>query len=115
VLAGNKGYKMDAAKRLGFADEYLELDRADPDAQWNKLKEDNPHGFDAVVSYNKDGWSEGTNCFYDKIEATGNPKVANNSINFVRRGGKLLVYGVYGNQDQVHWSPYKIFSDEIEV
>ena len=50
VLAGNKGYKMDAAKKFEFADEYVELDRANPDAGWSKLKEENPYGFDAVVS-----------------------------------------------------------------
>ena len=49
VLAANKGIKMDIAKSLGVADEYIELDRANPEVQWKNLKEDNPYGFDVVV------------------------------------------------------------------
>jgi len=41
---------MDIAKKLGAADEYLELDRSNPGSQWEQLKKDNPYGFDAVVS-----------------------------------------------------------------
>lgn len=50
VLAANKGIKMDIAKSLDVADEYLELDRSNPEAQWKQLKENNPYGFDVVVS-----------------------------------------------------------------
>jgi threonine dehydrogenase-like Zn-dependent dehydrogenase len=37
------------------------------------------------------------------------------SINYVRRGGKLVVYGVYANKDRVSWPPSKIFGDEITI
>ncbi|KAG8932067.1 N-terminal acetyltransferase A complex catalytic subunit ard1 [Tulasnella sp. 419] len=97
VMAGNKGTKMDLAKSLNVADEYIELDRSNPEKQWEQLKADNPYGFDAV------------------IEATGNEAVIDRSIQYVRRGGKLLVYGVYSNEDRVHWSPAQIFKDEIEI
>lgn len=50
-----------------------------------------------------------------QIEATGSEKVANEAINYVRRGGTLMVYGVYDNSALVHWSPSKIFVDEIRV
>jgi len=50
-----------------------------------------------------------------KVEATGNEQVANDSINYVRRGGTLMIYGVYSNSDRVHWPPSKIFGDEIKV
>ena len=72
VIASNKGVKMDIAKQLNAADEYIELDRQNPEGQWQKLKEDNPYGFDVVV------------------EATGVEKLANDSINYVRRGGTKL-------------------------
>ena len=49
VLAANKGVKMDIARSINAADEYVELDRANPDTQWKKLKDDNPFGFDVVV------------------------------------------------------------------
>ncbi|KAG1736044.1 chaperonin 10-like protein [Suillus occidentalis] len=63
--------------------------------QWQKLKDDNPYGFDVV------------------IEATGVEKIADMSIRYVRRGGTLMIYGVYENKALVHWSPSKIFGDEI--
>jgi D-arabinitol dehydrogenase (NADP+) len=97
TLAANKGIKMDIAKQLDAADEYIELDRQNPGPQWAKLKGDNPHGFDVVV------------------EATGVERLANEAINYVRRGGTLMIYGVYENKALVHWPPSKIFSDEIRV
>ncbi|PBK70908.1 GroES-like protein [Armillaria solidipes] len=97
VIAANKGIKMDIAKSLDAGDEYIELDRQHPEAQWKKLKDDNPYGFDVVV------------------EATGVEKLANESINYVRRGGTLMLYGVYENKAQVHWPPSKIFGDEIKI
>jgi D-arabinitol dehydrogenase (NADP+) len=97
VIAANKGIKMDIAKNLDAGDEYIELDRQNPQAQWAKLKQDNPYGFDVVV------------------EATGVEKLANESINYVRRGGTLMIYGVYEDKALVHWPPSKIFGDEIKV
>ncbi|EFP94222.1 uncharacterized protein PGTG_22572 [Puccinia graminis f. sp. tritici CRL 75-36-700-3] len=97
VLAANKGMKMDIARKIQAADEYIDLDRADAANQWAQLKKDNPHGFDVVV------------------EATGVESIVNDSINYVRRGGTLLVYGVYDNAARVSWSPTKIFSDEINI
>jgi threonine dehydrogenase-like Zn-dependent dehydrogenase len=58
---------------------------------------DHPHGFDIVV------------------EATGVEKLANDAINYVRRGGTLMLYGVYEKAALVHWSPMRIFNDEINV
>ncbi|GAT27421.1 alcohol dehydrogenase, zinc-containing [Aspergillus luchuensis] len=89
--------KMDLAKSLEAGDEYVALSRQDPSAQFQKLKEENPYGFDIVV------------------EATGSVKILEDSINYVRRGGKLVVYGVYSNKDRVSWPPSKIFGDEITI
>jgi len=97
VIAANKGVKTQIARQLEAGDEYIELDRDDPAPQWAKMKEDYPHGFDVV------------------IEATGSEKVANDALGFVRRGGSLMIYGVYSNSDLVHWSPTKIFQDEIKI
>ncbi|KAJ7599176.1 chaperonin 10-like protein [Mycena floridula] len=97
VIAANKGIKTRIAQELQAGDEYIELDREDPDAQWAKLKADYPYGFDAV------------------IEATGSEKIANLAINYVRRGGTLMIYGVYSNDALVHWPPSKIFGDEIRI
>ncbi|KII91229.1 hypothetical protein PLICRDRAFT_37962 [Plicaturopsis crispa FD-325 SS-3] len=97
VIAANKGIKTEIAKKLDAGDIYVELDRTDPDAQWAKIKEDHPYGFDVV------------------IEATGSEKIANESINYVRRGGTLMIYGVYSDASRVHWPPSKIFGDEIRI
>ncbi|TFY59066.1 hypothetical protein EVJ58_g6017 [Rhodofomes roseus] len=97
VIAANKGIKMDIAKQLNAGDEYIELDRQNPGPQWEQLKKDNPYGFDVVV------------------EATGVEKLAQESINYVRRGGTIMIYGVYENKAMVHWPPSKIFGDEIKV
>lgn len=90
VIAAPEGLKMDLAKSLGAGDDYIPLSRKDPSAQFAKLRAENPHGFDIVV------------------EATGSVKVLEDSINYVRRGGKLVVYGVYFSKDRVSWPPSKI-------
>lgn len=97
VVAANKGIKVDIAKQLDAADEYVELDRTNPEPQWEQLKKDNPYGFDVVV------------------EATGSEKIANEAINYVRRGGTLMIYGVYDNAALVHYPPSRIFGDEIQI
>ena len=81
---------MDLAKKLDAADVYVELSRSNPEGQFQKLKAENPHGFDIVV------------------EATGSPKILEDAINYVRRGGKLVVYGVYSDSARVSWPPSKI-------
>jgi D-arabinitol dehydrogenase (NADP+) len=46
TIAAPEGAKMDLAKSLDAADTYVALSRKDATPQWNKLKEDNPYGFD---------------------------------------------------------------------
>ena len=65
--------------------------------QLEKIKKENPYGFDVVV------------------EATGAVSVLENAITYVRRGGKLVVYGVYNHASRVSWPPSKIFGDEITI
>ncbi|TFK97893.1 NADP+-dependent D-mannitol dehydrogenase [Pterulicium gracile] len=99
VVAAPKGPKTEVAKKLGVADSIIELSRDPSDAskQWDLLKTENPYGFDVVV------------------EATGSPALAQSALSFVRRGGTLLVYGVYDEKARVEWSPGRIFGDEITI
>ncbi|KAJ2906950.1 alcohol dehydrogenase GroES-like domain-containing protein [Zalerion maritima] len=97
TIAAPGGLKMELAKSLDAADTYVELSRSNPGEQFEKLKADNPYGFDIVV------------------EATGSVKILEDAINYVRRGGKLIVYGVYSSADRVSWPPSKIFGDEITI
>lgn len=48
-------------------------------------------------------------------ECTGVESIVNDAINYVCRGGTLLVYGVYANAARVSWSPTRIFVDEIRI
>jgi D-arabinitol dehydrogenase (NADP+) len=61
------------------------------------LASSNPYGFDIVV------------------EATGSPAVLEASLNFVRKGGKLVVYGVYDESVKVAWSPFRIWEHEVTI
>ncbi|KIK70232.1 hypothetical protein GYMLUDRAFT_34722 [Collybiopsis luxurians FD-317 M1] len=99
VIVANKGIKTRLARELEVADDYIEIDRDsdDQDSQWAEIKAKYPYGFDAVV------------------EATGSEKVANLAIDLVRRGGRIMVYGVYSNDALVHYSLPRIFSDEITI
>lgn len=51
VLAANKGTKMDIAKKHGMADEYIEIDRENPDADWEAMKKKYRYGFNVVVIF----------------------------------------------------------------
>ncbi|KAK9781054.1 putative NADP-dependent mannitol dehydrogenase [Seiridium cardinale] len=97
TIAAPEGSKLDLAKSLDAADTYIGLSRKDSTPQWEQLKKDNPYGFDIVV------------------EASGSSKVLEDAINYVRRGGKLVCYGVYPSSARVSWAPSKIFGDEITI
>lgn len=99
VIAAPPGIKMDLARSLDAADEYVELPREAKAAAlaYSKIQQQYPHGFDIVV------------------EATGSAKVLERSIDFVQKGGQLVVYGVYGDADKVSFSPNRIFKDEINI
>lgn len=51
MIAANAGPKTRIAREIGAADEVVELDREDPEGQWRRLGEENPRGFDVVVSF----------------------------------------------------------------
>ncbi|KAK7430548.1 hypothetical protein QQZ08_002840 [Neonectria magnoliae] len=97
TIAAPGGLKLDLAKSLDAADTYIELSRSDPGKQFAQMRAENPYGFDIVV------------------EATGSVRILEDSINYVRRGGTLVVYGVYAGADRVSWPPSKIFGDEITI
>ncbi|KAK2590336.1 hypothetical protein QQS21_011979 [Conoideocrella luteorostrata] len=97
TVASNKGKKMNLAKKLGCGDEYIELDRSNPEPQWEELGKKHPYGFDCV------------------IEATGSYVVAEKAMQLVAKGGKIMYYGVYNKDALVNVSPSKIFGDEITI
>jgi len=96
VVAAPAGRKLELAAELA-ADEVVEIDRKDPMRHQARLRELAPHGFDCV------------------IEATGVPALAQDIIRYVRRGGQVLIYGVYPESARVEWSPYQIFLQELTI
>lgn len=97
VIASRGGPKLDLAQKLNIADSYITLSETDPDVQMNALHASHPYGFDIVV------------------EATGSPAVLESALLFVRKGGKVVVYGVYGAHSKVSWSPQLIWEREITI
>ncbi len=96
VVAAPPGPKLELAGRLA-ADETVAIDRKNPDKHRNRLRELNPTGFDYIV------------------EATGSAAVCEDALQFVRRGGTLLVYGVYPEKETVRFNPFDLFRREITI
>jgi D-arabinitol dehydrogenase (NADP+) len=96
VVAAPAGPKLDLISRLA-ADEIVAIDRNDPKKHRNRLHELSPTGFDYIV------------------EATGSASVCEDALQFARRGGTLLVYGVYPEADSVRFNPFDLFRREITI
>lgn len=97
TIAAKGGVKLDAARELGVADCVVAISDNNPEGDFKALLERNTHGFDVVV------------------EATGAPSVLERSVEFVRKGGKLVVYGVYDDKVKVAWSPFTIWEKEMTI
>ena len=54
----------------------------------------------------------GFNCV---IDATGVPAVVENAFTSVKRGGKLMIFGVAPAEARISLSPFRIYNDEITV
>ncbi|KAH5115224.1 hypothetical protein HBI25_215940 [Parastagonospora nodorum] len=97
TIASKGGPKLDLARQLQIADEYVTISDTEAHVQMKALAASNPHGFDIV------------------IEATGSPTVLESSLDFVRKGGKLVVYGVYDDSVKIAWSPFRIWEHEVTI
>lgn len=67
------------------------------DTDLKRLAEEEPLGFDCV------------------IDATGVPGAIEAAFDTVKRGGKLLIFGVSPDEARVSLSPFRIYNDEITV
>jgi 2-desacetyl-2-hydroxyethyl bacteriochlorophyllide A dehydrogenase len=84
--------KLDLAREHGASDVVI----AD-NAQEDKLRKIARYGFDVV------------------IDATGVAKVMQNSLKYVKNGGKYLVFGVCGPHDTIEISPFEIYRRDLEI
>ncbi len=60
----------------------------------------------------RDGGSDGFDCV---VDATGVPEVVQQGLGAVRRGGKLMIFGVAPEEARVEISPFRIYNDEITL
>lgn len=97
TIASKPGPKLELARKLNLADSFVTISETDSQSSMDALALSNPHGFDIVV------------------EATGSASVLEQSIFFVRKGGKLVVYGVYDDAIKVAWPPSRIWMYEITI
>ncbi|MBE7211842.1 MAG: zinc-dependent alcohol dehydrogenase family protein [Gluconacetobacter diazotrophicus] len=96
TVAAPAGPKLVLAERLS-ADRVVAVDRNDPGRHRTALRDISANGFDVVV------------------EATGVPAMAAEAMAQVRRGGTLLIYGVYPEGATFALNPYDVFRNEITV
>jgi len=96
TVAAPPGPKLDLVEKLG-ADAVLPIDRDDFARHRRQLLQTHPRGFDVV------------------IEATGVPQLCEEALVYARKGGQIIVYGVYDKAARVSWSPYEIFERELTI
>lgn len=96
IVAAPTEFKLKLAKDLG-ATETVKMQRDNPQAHKDKIKEIAPLGFDVV------------------IEATGSTQVLEQAFDFVKCSGIVHIFGVYPSDATIKVNPYNIFRNEIKV
>ena len=96
TVAAPAGPKLDLAARL-CADNVVAVDRDDPQAHRRALRQVSANGFDYVV------------------EATGAPAMCVEAVRQARRGGVVLIYGVYPDGQTFAVNPFDVFRNEITI
>lgn len=93
------GAKLDQARTLNVATNYVELTgtKADAAILEEMRSRQTPAGWDVVV------------------DATGVEKVIESALSYVRRGGKLAIFGIASCEAKVTWAPTKILGDQITI
>lgn len=84
--------KLDLAREHGATDTVIADDALD-----ERLRKIARYGFDVV------------------IDATGVARVMQESIKYVKNGGKYLVFGVCGPHDKIEISPFEIYRRDLEI
>ena len=96
VVCASSKEKLDLIEKNGYAKTVL-MDRNDYSIHTTQLHQMFPKGFDVV------------------IDATGVPAVLEQCLNFPKARGKIVVYGVAGNEDTIRIKPYQIFEKELKL
>jgi D-arabinitol dehydrogenase (NADP+) len=96
VMADLSIDKLTLARRLTGA-EIILVDPTDPTAYEKELQERAPRGFDIA------------------IDATGVPAVVERLPQYVRNGGKVVIYGVCPEDATIRISPYEVFRRQLTI
>ena len=96
TVAAPAGPKLALAERL-CADRVVAIDRNDPQQHRRALADISANGFDYVV------------------EATGAPAMCAEAMRQARRGGTVLIYGVYPDTATFPVNPFDVFRNEITI
>ncbi len=96
TVAAPAGPKLALAERLS-ADRVVPVDRNDPERHRRALREISANGFDYVV------------------EATGAPGMCAEALRQTRRGGEVMIYGVYPEAATFPVNPFDVFRNEITI
>ena len=91
VIVDKEPWRLKLAASLGATT--LEADALTPDV----LKDVAPYGFDVVA------------------DATGVPKVIEETFEYVKPGGKVWVFGVAAGDARVPFSPYEVFRKDLKI
>ena len=96
TVAAPPGPKLELSSRLS-ADRTVAVDRNDPEVHRAALHGISANGFDYVV------------------EATGAPGMCAEAVRQARRGGTVLIYGVYPEGATFPVNPFDVFRNEINI
>lgn len=96
TIAAPAGPKLALAEQLS-ADRVVAVDRNDPNVHRAALRQISSNGFDYVV------------------EATGAPGMCDEAVRQTRRGGTVLIYGVYPEAATFPVNPFDVFRNEITI
>ncbi|MCA0332295.1 MAG: zinc-binding dehydrogenase, partial [Actinobacteria bacterium] len=96
VVAAPSQHKLDIALERG-ADLIVQVDRANPTAAYDQLREVAGTGFDYV------------------IDATGAITVLNEALALLRVGGTVFVYGMTAESAEWTIAPYDVFRRELTI
>lgn len=92
VMVDKEDWRLELAKQLG-ATQTINANELKPDT----FKDFVPHGFQVVA------------------DATGVPKVIEQTFSYVRPGGKIWIFGVANSDATASFSPYDIFRRDLKI
>ena len=91
-MVDKEDWRLELAKQLGATQTVNAADLNE-----NTFKDIAPHGFHIVA------------------DATGVPKVIEQTFTYVRPGGKIWIFGVAGSDQKASFVPYDVFRKDLKI